>query len=169
MCALHAGQLDDGQGLRDCLYKCSTGTSTCRATWRATIPERKPPHSPFQNQTQFACPLCPREKTYRGTAASVAAHQREVHTGEGNSLLAKLGRPLQKTHRSNQYGVCYKCGDLHANLSRHSSGCGRTPPDITPLHSDELGGETSSRNPATPSIPAAESSNQSEQSSPSML
>ena len=116
-------------------------------------------HSPSQNHTQFTCPLCPREKTYQGTAASVAAYQREVHPGEGNSLLEKLGRPLQS---SNRYGVCYKCGDLHTNLSRHSSGCGRTPPDTIPPHSDGLGGEPSARNPATPSTPAAENSNQSE-------
>ena len=76
------------------------------------------PHSPSQNQIQFTCPLCPREKTYQGTAASVAAHRREVHPGEGNGFLEKLGRLLQKTRRSNRYGVCYKCGDLYANLSR---------------------------------------------------
>ena len=81
----------------------------------------------------------------------------------------KLGRPLQKTRRSNRYGVCCKCGDLYTNLSRHSSGCDRTPSDTIPPHSDGLGGEPSARNPATPSTPAAESSNQSEQSSPSIL
>ena len=91
MCALHAGQFDGGQGPRDCLYRCSTSTGTSRTTWRATT----------------TCPLCPREKTYQGTAASVAAHQREVCSGGGNSLLEKFGRPLQKTRRSNRYGVCY--------------------------------------------------------------
>ena len=126
-------------------------------------------HSPSQNQTQITCPLCPREKTYQGTAASVADHQREVHPGKGNSLLEKLGRPLQKTRRSNRYGVCYKCDDLHTNLSRHSSGCDRTPPDAMPQDSDGLGGEPSARNPATPSTPAAENYNQSEQSPPSIL
>ena len=60
-----------------------------------------------KNQMQFTCPLCPRGKTYQGTAVSVAAHQREVHPWEGNSLLENLGRPLQKTRRSNRYGVCY--------------------------------------------------------------
>ena len=79
-------------------------------------------HSPSQIHTQFTCLLCPRENTYQGTAANVAAHQREVHPGEGNSLFEKLGRPLQKTRRSNLYGVCHKGGDLHTNLSRHSSG-----------------------------------------------
>ena len=131
--------------------------------------ERSQPLSPSQNQTQFFCPLCPREKTYKGTTASVAAHQCEVHPGEGNSLLEKLGRSLQKTRRSNRYGVCNMCGGLHTNLSRHSSGCNRKPPDTIPPHSDGLGGEPSPRNPATPSTPAAESSNQSEQSSPSIL
>ena len=92
------------------------------------------PHSPSQNQIQFTCPLCSREKTYQGTAARVSAHQREAHSGEGNSLLEKLGRPLQKTRRSNRYGVGYKCVDLHTNLSRHSSGCDRTPPDTIPSH-----------------------------------
>ena len=126
-------------------------------------------HSPSQNQIQFTCPLCPGEKLYQGTAASVAAHQRELHPGEGNNLLEKLGRPLQKTRRSIRYGVCYKCGDLHRNLSRHPSGCDRTPSDTIPPHSDGLGGEPSTRNPDTPSASAAETSNQSEQYSPSML
>ena len=80
------------------------------------------PHSPPRNQPQFTFSLCPREKTYQGTAASVAAHQREARPGEGNGFLEKLGRLSQTTRRSNRYGVCYKCGDLHANLSRHSSG-----------------------------------------------
>ena len=161
MCALHAGQFVGGQGPRDCLYRCSTGTSTSQTTWRATNPGRKP--------TQFTYPLCPRERPYQGTAASVAAHKREVHPEEENSLLKKLGRPLQTTHRSNRYGVCYKCGDLHTNLSRHSSGCDRTPPDTIPPHSDGLGGESSARNPATPSTPAVEGSNPNEKSSPSIL
>ena len=38
-----------------------------------------------------------------------------------------------------------------------------------PPHSDGLGGEPSARNPDTPSTPAAETLNQSEQSSPSIL
>ena len=121
-------------------------------------------HSPSQTHIQFIFLLCPREKPYQGTAASVAAHQREAYPGEGNSLLGKLGRPLQKTRRSSRYGVCHKCGDLHTNLSSHSSGCDRTPP-----HSDGLGGEPSARNLATPSTSAAESSNQSDQSSRSRL
>ena len=90
--------------------------------------EGSQPHSPSQNQTQFTFPLCPREKTYQGTASSVAAHQREVRPGEGNSLLEKLGRPLQKTRRSNRYGVCYKRGDLHTNLSRHYVSVGAAVP-----------------------------------------
>ena len=49
------------------------------------------PYSPSQNPTQFTCPLYPREKTYQGTTANVAAHQREVHPGERNSLLEKMG------------------------------------------------------------------------------
>ena len=131
--------------------------------------EGSQPHSQSQNQTQFTCPLCQREKTYQGTAVSVAAHQREVRPGEGNSLFLKLGRPLQKTRLSNRYDVYYKRGGLHMNPSRHSSGCDRTPPDTIPPHSDGLGGEPSARNSATPSTSAAESSNQSEQSSPNIL
>ena len=138
-------------------------------TWLATIPGRKPAHSPSQNQIQFTCPLCPREKTYQGTTASVAAHQREAHPGEGNSFLEKFGRLLQKTRRSNRYGVCYKCGSFQANLGRHSSGCDRASSDTIPPHSDGLGGEPSARNPDTPSTPAVEKFNQSEQSSPSIL
>ena len=69
--------------------------------------EGSQPHSPSHNQTQFTCPLCPREKTYQGAAASITAYRGEVHPGEGNSLLEKLERPLQKTRRSNRYGVCY--------------------------------------------------------------
>ena len=120
--------------------------------------ERSQPHSPSQNQTQFTYPLCPRKETYQSTAASVAAHQREVHPPEGNTLLEKLERPLQKIRRSNLYGVCYKCGDPHTNLSRHSSGCDQTPSDTIPPHSDGLGGKPFARNPATPSTPAVESS-----------
>ena len=125
--------------------------------------EGSQPYSPSWNQIQFTCPLCPREKAYQGTAASVAAHQREAHPGEGNNFLEKLGTPLQKTRRSNRYGVSYKSGDLHTNLSRHSSGCGRTPSDTIPPHFDGLGGEPFARNPDTPSTPAAETFNQSEQ------
>ena len=138
--------------------------------------EGSQPHSPSQDQIQFTCPLCLREKAYQGTAASVAAHQREVHPGEGKRLLAKLGRPLQKTRRSNRYGVCYKCSDLHTNLSRHSSGCDRTLSDTIPPHSDGLGVEPSARNsdtpstPGTPSTPAAGNLHQqSEQSPPNIL
>ena len=58
--------------------------------------EGSQPHSPSQDQIKFTCPLCLREKAYQGTAASVAAHQREVHPGEGKRLLAKLGRPPAK-------------------------------------------------------------------------
>ena len=65
--------------------------------------EGSQPYSPSRNQTQFTCPLCPREKTYQGTAASVAAHQHEAHPGEGNDFLEKLERPLQKTRRLNRY------------------------------------------------------------------
>ena len=126
------------------------------------------PYSPSRNQIQFTCPLFPRETTYQGTAASVAAHQREAHPGEGNGFLEKPGRPLRKTRRSNRYGVCYKCGDLQTNLSRHSSGCDRTPSDTIPPHSDRLGGEPSTRNPDTPLTPAAKTFHQSEQSSPSI-
>ena len=118
--------------------------------------EESQPYSPSRNQIQFTCPLCPREKTYQGTAASVAAHQRGAHPGEGNGFLEKLGRALQKTRRSNRYGVCYKYGDLQTNLSRHSSGCDQTLSDTIPLHSDGLGGEPSARNPDTPLTPAAE-------------
>ena len=119
------------------------------------LQEGSQPHSPSLNQIQFTCPLCPREKTYQGTAASLAAHQREGHPGEGNSFLEKLGRLLQKTRRSNRYGVCYKCGDHPTNLSRHSSGCDRTPSDTIPPHSDGLGGEPSARNPDAPSTPCS--------------
>ena len=58
--------------------------------------EGSQPHSPSRDQIQFTCPLCPREKTYQGKAASVAAHQHEAHPGEGNSFLEKLGRLFKK-------------------------------------------------------------------------
>ena len=154
---------------RDCLYRCSAGTAQVESLGAQPSQEGSQPHSPSQNQTQFICPLCPREKTNQGTAASVADHQREVHPGEGNSLLEKLWRPLQKTRRSNRYGVCYKWGDLHTNVSRHPRGCDRTSPDTILPNSSGLGGEPSARNPAPLSTPAAESSNQSEQFSPSIL
>ena len=131
--------------------------------------EGSQPYSPSRNQIQFTFPLYPRGKTYQGTTASVAAHQREAYPGDGSGFLEKLGRPFQKTRRSNRYSVCYKCGDLQTNLSRHSSGCDRTTSDTITPHSDELGGEPSARNPDTPLTPAAENFNQSEQSSPSIL
>ena len=117
--------------------------TVCTGTQRE--PAQSQLHSPSQNHTQFTCPLCPREKTYQGTAASIAAQQREVHPGERNSFLEKLGKPLQKTSRSNRYGTYYKCGDLHANFCRHLSGCYRTPPETVPSHSDGQGGESSAR------------------------
>ena len=58
--------------------------------------EASQPYSPSRNQIRFTCPLCPREKTYQGTAASLAAHQREAHPGNGNSFLEKLGRPCKR-------------------------------------------------------------------------
>ena len=58
---------------------------------------------------------------------------------------------------------------LHTNLSRHSSKYGRTPPETIPPHPNGIGGEPSARYSASPSTPAAESSNQSEQSSQSRL
>ena len=65
------------------------------------------------------------------------------------SLLDKLGRPLPKTRRSNRYGVCHKCGDLHMNLSRHSRGRNRMPLEIVPSHLNGLAGEPSARCPAS--------------------
>ena len=53
--------------------------------------EGSQPYSPSRNQIQFTCPLCPREKTYQGTAASAAAHQREAHPGEGTAFLKNSG------------------------------------------------------------------------------
>ena len=126
MCGLHAGHFDGGEGGRDCLYWCSIGTGTNRTTWRATIPGRNP----------------------------VAVHELEVYSGEANGLLEKRLRPLLKTRRLDRYGVCYKCGDLHTNLSRHKSGCDRTLLESIPPHSDGLSCEPFARNPATPSTPA---------------
>ena len=102
MCGLHAGQFDGGQGPRDCLYRFSTGTDTSRTTWRANNPGRNP--APFavpkpHLSIQFIPSLCPREKNYQGTAASVTVHEREVYSGEGNNLLEKLGRPLLRTRQ----------------------------------------------------------------------
>ena len=132
--------------------------------------EGRQPQSSSRIDIQLICPPCPRKKTSQGTAASVATHQqREVHPWKGNSLFDKLWRPFQKTRFSNRYGICHKCGDHHANLSRHSSGCDRTTPETIPSHSDGgLGGEPFARNPATSSTPAAaENPNQSDQSSQS--
>ena len=65
------------------------------------------PRSPSQIHLRFTCRLFPRGNIYQGKAASVAAHQHKVHPWEGKSFLHKLGRPLQKTLRSNRYGVCH--------------------------------------------------------------
>ena len=138
--------------------------------------QHKSNHLARNNPRKEASPICRLKVKYNSPAHCAHVKRptrvqlpREVHLGEGNSLLENLGRPSQKTRRSNRYGVCYKCGDLHTNLSRHSSGCDRTPPDTIPPHSDGLGGEPSTRNPVMPSTPAAETSNQIEQSLPSIL
>ena len=49
------------------------------------------PHSPSQTHIYSICPLFPRDNTYQGLATSVAANQREVYPGEGNSLLKTSG------------------------------------------------------------------------------
>ena len=49
------------------------------------------PHSPSQNQTQFTCPLCPREKIYQGTAASVAGTNTRFTPGRGTAFLKNAG------------------------------------------------------------------------------
>ena len=89
--------------------------------------------------------------------------------GRGTAFLKNSGDCYKRHAARIGIGVCYKCGDLHTNLSRHLSGCDRTPSDTTPPHSDGLGGEPSARNPDTPSTPVGENVNQSEQSSPSIL
>ena len=70
--------------------------------------------------------------------------------GRGTAFLKNSGDRCKRHAARNRYGVCYKCDDLHTNLSRHSSGCDQTPSDTTPLHSDGLGGEPSARKPDTP-------------------
>ena len=70
--------------------------------------------------------------------------------------MGKLGRPLRKTPRLNRYGVCHKCGDLHTNLNRHSSGCDQTPTRTLPSHRSELAEEPGDRSQATPPAPAAD-------------
>ena len=54
---------------------------------------------------------------------------------------------------------------IHTYILSHD----RTPSDTIPPHSDGLGGEPSTRNPDTPSTPAAENVSQSKQSSPIIL
>ena len=101
--------------------------------------------------------------------ASIYRFEDEI-SSPGPAFLKNSG-DCYKRHaaRIDMYGVCYECGDLHANLSRHSIGCDRRPSDTIPPHSDELNGEPSARNPNTPSTPAAETFNQGEQSSRSIL
>ena len=67
--------------------------------------EGSQPYSPSRNQIQFTCPLCPREKTYQGTAASAAALKRRTRVqlpvlqptnarltpGRGTAFLKNLG------------------------------------------------------------------------------
>ena len=52
--------------------------------------EGSQPYSPSRNQIQFTCPLCPREKTYQGTAASAATNAR-LTPGRGTAFLKNLG------------------------------------------------------------------------------
>ena len=102
---------------------------------------------------QFPCPLCPSSEAHVGTAPTVAAHQREAQPGEGKYLLQKLGGPLKKTPRSNRYGVCSKFGDLHNNLTRHSSACNRTPTATVPSHRNEQADGNSIRGPTVTPAP----------------
>ena len=61
-------------------------------------PGKKPSPTLRHKRIYFTCPLYPGDDSYQGTAASVTAHHHEVYPVEGNSLLDKLERLLQKTH-----------------------------------------------------------------------
>ena len=171
MCAPHAGQLDGGQGPRDRLYR-FLNRNQQRSNHLARNHPRKKVSPIRRSKIKYSSPAhCAHVK--RSTRVQLPVLQptnARFTPGRGTDLL-KNSRDRYKRHaaRSTRYGVCYKCGDLHTNLSRHSSGCDRTPPDTIAPHSDGLGGEPSTRNPDTSSTPAAEHSNQSDQSSPSIL
>ena len=89
----------------------------CNHSRKETSPIRRP-------KAMYSSSACYAhvKRSTRVPLPSVVAHQREVRPGEGSSLLDKLGGPLQKTHRSNRYGVCHKCGEVYINLSRQSRG-----------------------------------------------
>ena len=127
------------------------------------------PYSPSRNQIHLTCPLCLREKTYQGTVVSVAVHQREAHPGEGNGLLEKLGRPLQKTRRSNRYGVCYKCGDLQRTSADTRVDAIEHPQTTYPRILMDWVASPLREIQTRPLTPAADIFNQGEQSSPSIL
>ena len=121
---IHVGQFDGGQGLRDCLYRCSTGTNWHKSNHLARKHARKEP-SPIRCPKPMYRSSVRCAHVKRPTRVQLPALQptnARFAPGRG-TLLDKLGKPLQKTHRSNRDDVCHKCGDLHTNFSRHSSGC----------------------------------------------
>ena len=82
-----------------------------------------------------------------------SSHQREAHPREGKTILQKLGGLLKKTPRSNRYGVCRKCGDLHTNLTRHSSGFNQIPTATVPFHRQNPADGPSNRGPTASPAP----------------
>lgn len=65
----------------------------------------------------FTCSLYPPFNVHVGAAPTVAAYQRERMF----KFLHKLGRPLQKHLRSDQFGARIRFGNLHNNLTTHLS------------------------------------------------
>ena len=108
--------------------------------------------SPSQTHQRFNCQLCRHGMTCQGTAASVAARQREVEPGKGNSLLK-----IDKV--AGTVTVIFTPASAELECVRSNA-----HKDHTPVFNEQTG-EPSARYPATPMIPAAaESSNPSEQS-----
>ena len=91
MCGLHAGQFDGRQVSRDCLYRCSAGTAQVESLGAQPSQEGSQPHSPSQNQTQFICPLCPRERPTRVQLPALQTTNARFTPGRGTAFLKNSG------------------------------------------------------------------------------
>ena len=110
-------------------------------------------------------PICPSKPIY--SLSSRCTHVKrptKVHLPALQPTNARF-TPGRGTAFLTNSGDCYKRHDAQIDTMVFATNAvAFTPPEDIPPHSDRLDGEPSVKNPAMPSIPAVESSNQREQS-----
>ena len=113
-------------------------------------------------------PICPSKPIY--SLSSRCTHVKrptKVHLPALQPTNARF-TPGRGTAFLTNSGDCYKRHDAQIDTMVFATNAvAFTPQEDIPPHSDGLDGESSVKNPAMPSIPAVESSNQREQSSQS--